>query len=276
MQSKIYEVIARLNNVAIHPDLNVSQHLKDTDSDLEKQASWAEYSSTKFLLLGNLIELASIHELHVILAVENDEKQAVVERYLRGKGFVYTRPREELGGNLEVSLAKGPLSFGVHSNDSVRDLYRAPSAILALDTAFNHKSPSVEHIRTTYSRNNGLLPVIWLMVANTCEHIERCLPDLPESERLRFLLQYTFRLHDEAGDLQDDALGVSEDAEEIFNYLLHSFTPWQVPPIQPLHFVSSGELESSASSSDESQGAAHKRSLVSEDPRFFIIHNAGC
>ncbi|KAJ5280309.1 hypothetical protein N7478_005681 [Penicillium angulare] len=265
LQSKIYGVIARLNNVAIHPDLNISHHLKDPDSDLEKQASWAEYSSTKFLLLGNLIELASTHELHVILAVENMDKQVIVERYLRGKGFTYTRPREELGGNLEVSLTRGPLSFGVHSNDSVRDLYRAPAAIIALDTAFNHKSPAVEHLRTTYTRNSGFLPVIWLIVSNACEHIGCCLPDLPELERLQFLLHYTSRLHDEVGDLQDDALGVPEHAEEILNYLLHSFAAWQVPLIEPLHFLSSGEMESSTSSSDESQGAAQKRSLPEDD-----------
>ncbi|KAJ5708946.1 hypothetical protein N7493_010280 [Penicillium malachiteum] len=264
LQSKMYEVIARLNNVSIHPDLNISHHLVDTESDLDRQTSWAEYSSTKFLLLGNLIEIASTHELHVILAVQDDKKQAIVERYLRGKGFTYTRPREELGGNIEVSLIKGPLSFGVHSNDSVRDLFKAPSAILALDTAFHHQSPSVEHIRTTFTRNNDLLPVIWFIVANTCEHIERCLPDLPETDRLRLLLQYTARLHDEVGDLQDNALGVPEHAEEILNYLLHNFAQWQVPSVEPLHFVSSDELESSTPSSNESQGVAQKRSL-SED-----------
>ncbi|KAJ5735807.1 Histone deacetylase complex subunit 2/3 [Penicillium malachiteum] len=264
MQSKMYEVIAQLNNVSIHPDLNISHHLVETESDLDRQTSWAEYSSTKFLLLGNLIDIASTHELHVILAVQDDKKQSIVERYLRGKGFTYTRPREELGGNLEVSLVKGPLSFGVHSNESVRDLFKAPSAILALDTAFHHQSPSVEHIRTTFTRNNDLLPVIWFIVANTCEHIERCLPDLPETDRLRLLLQYTARLHDEVGDLQDNALGVPEHAEEILNYLLHNFAQWQVPSVEPLHFVSSDELESSTSSSDESQGVAQKRSL-SED-----------
>ena len=263
MRLKIYEVISRLNNVAIHPDLNIAHHLTGTEVDLEKQSSWAEYSSTKFLLLGHLIELASTHELHIILAVQDEKKQDIVERYLRGKGFAYTRPREELGGNLEVSLIKGSLSFGVHSNDSVRDLFRAPSAILALDTAFNPQSPSMEHIRTTFTRNGSLLPVIWLIVSNACEHIERCLPPLQETDRLRLLLQYTTRLHDEVGDLQDDALGVPEHAEEILNYMLHNFATWQVPPVEPLHFVSSEELDSSTSSSDESQGPAQKRSLVS-------------
>ena len=256
------EIITRLNNVSIHPDLNIANHLADTEVDLEKMASWAEYSSTKFLLLGHLIEIASTHELHIILAVQDEKKQTVIERYLQGKGFIYTRPREEMGGSSEVSLLKGSLSFGVHSNDSVRDLFRPPSAILALDTAFNPRSPCTEHIRTTYTRNGSLLPVIWFLIANTCEHIERCLPDLPDLERLRLLLQYTARLHDVVGDLQEDALGVHEDAEEILGYLLDNSAAWPLPAIEPLHFVSSEELDSSTPSSDEFQMLSQKRSRV--------------
>ncbi|KAJ5649694.1 uncharacterized protein N7484_003417 [Penicillium longicatenatum] len=264
LQSKVYEIIARLNNVTTHPDLNIPEHLAAGDSGLESQAKWAEYSSSKFLLLGYLIELASTHELHIIIAVQNDQKQTIIERYLRGKGFTYTRPREELGGNLEVSLAKGPLSFGVHSNGNVRDMFRAPCAILVFDTAFNPSSPAVEYIRRTYTRNGGLLPVIWLFISNTCEHVERCLPDTTESERLRLLLQYTARLHGEAGDLQHDALNVQEDAEEIVNYLLHSFASWQLPMVESLNFAPSEESDQT-SSSDESQVAAQKRSLPDDD-----------
>lgn len=257
------ELAERLNNISTHPDLNISLHLMEADSNLPKEASWAEYSSAKFLLLGHLIALASAHDIHVILAVQDDKRQKVIERYLRGKGFDYTRPREEMGGGLEVSLAKGPLSFGIHSNENVNELFKAPSAIFVLETAFNSKSPSVQHIRTTYSRNEGLLPMVWFLVANSCEHIERCLPDLSESDRLRFLLLYTARLHDEVGDLQSDAFGVHENADEILNYLLDSFASWPLPAIEPLDFVSTPELDSSTPSSDEYHSASLKRSLVS-------------
>ncbi|KAJ5573781.1 uncharacterized protein N7459_008208 [Penicillium hispanicum] len=272
--SQMQNVTARLNNVSTHPDLNISHYLTETESDLTKEAAWAEYSSAKFLFLGHLIEIASQRHLHLILAVEDAKKQEVMERYLRGKGFNYTRPREELGGSLEVSLAKGSLSFGVHSKDSVRDLFRTPSAIFVLDAAFNPKSPSVQHIRTTYTRNGSLLPIVWFLVSNTCEHIERCLPDLPEHERLRLLLQYTARLHNEVGDLQDDSLGVSEDAEEITNYLLDGVMAWPLPTVEPLPFVSIEELESSTPSSDESQPATQKRPLPEEDDGDFASKRA--
>jgi hypothetical protein len=256
------EVIVRLNNVSTHPDLNISDHLKGVESDLAKEASWAEYSSAKFLFLGNLIELVGINEIHLIIAVGDEKKQRTLERYLQGKGFAYTRPRAEMGSAVEVSLAKGSLSFGIHSNESARELFKPPSAIFALDSSFSSKSPSMQHIRTTYARNGNLLPVIWFLVANTSEHIERCLPDTPEPERLHLLVHYIARLHDEVGDLQDDALGVHEDAEEIVGYLLDGVAVWPLPLIEPLNLVSMEGLEMiNDSSSDDAPPQAAKRSL---------------
>lgn len=255
-------VITRLNNVAIHPDLNISDHLKGVEPDLTKEASWAEYSSAKFLFLGHLMDLVGTNELHLIIVVGDEKKQLILERYLQGKGFAYTRPREEMGSAVEVSLAKGPLSFGIHSSESARELFKTPSAILALDSSFGSKSPSMQHIRTTYAQNGNLLPVIWFLIANTSEHIDRCLPDLPETERLHLLVHYIARLHDEVGDLQDNALGVQEDAEEILAFLLDRASGWPLPTIEPLNLVSLEELEvSNDDSSDDTPPQAPKRAL---------------
>ncbi|KAJ5176833.1 uncharacterized protein N7482_002710 [Penicillium canariense] len=263
--SKIYEVITKLNNVSTHPDLNITQHLSYEDSTIAREAEWAEYSSAKFRFLGWLIRVGGQRDLHIVLGVQGEEKRKVLERYLLGKGFTYTKPREELGASLEVSLVNGSLSFAIHSHDSVLEAFKPPSAILALDTAYNLESPSVQHIRTTYTRNGGLLPVIRLLVSNACEHIERCLPDLPEPERLRLLMQYIDFFHDEVGDLQEDALNVCEDAEEILGFFSDSFASWPLPTIEPLHFASIDDLESSTPSSEEPIPGTQKRSLHDEE-----------
>ncbi|RAH73758.1 uncharacterized protein BO66DRAFT_435234 [Aspergillus aculeatinus CBS 121060] len=240
---KIKEVLECLSNVATHPDLNVTKHLNDSQADLRQEASWAEYSSAKFLLLSYLVGSISDRDIHLVIMVNGEKTQNVVERFLLGKGLAYTRPREEMGPgtNVEVSLAKGPLSFGVQStrNDGIVETYKAPSAIIALDSSFNTKIPSVEHMRTTFARHGHLLPVVRLIVSNSSEHIELCFSSLPELQRVHLLLQYTTRLKNSVGDLQDDALGVSEDAEELVSYLSSdNFNAhWSLPDIEPLHIV---------------------------------------
>ncbi|KAE8392639.1 class II histone deacetylase complex subunits 2 and 3-domain-containing protein [Aspergillus alliaceus] len=248
--AKMREVLGSLSNVATHPDLNIAEHIKDSDSDLRKEAAWAEYSSAKFLFLGYLVEIASSRDIHLVVMVNGDKTQKVVERYLMGKGLVYTRPREGMGPgtNLEISLVKGSLSFGIQSthNEGVLERYKSPSAIIALDSSLNVKSPSIEHMRTTFARNGSLLPVIRLIVSNSSEHIELCFPDPPELQRLQLIIQYTVRLRDIVGDLQDDALGVREDVEEILSWLFsdHFGVSWPLTSVEPLYIVSSNELSS--------------------------------
>ncbi|KAJ5908567.1 hypothetical protein N7495_001249 [Penicillium taxi] len=264
LQSKIQKVIAALGNVTTHPDLNISRHLTDGDTNLEDMALWAESNSAKFLFLRDFIEIASMHNLHIILAIHGTDKQNLIERYLRGKGFEYTRPREELGGSVEISLVKGSLSFGIHSTDSVRDLFKEPSAIFLLDATFNSKSSSVVHIRQTYTRNGDPLPLIWLLVANTCEHIERCLPDMPQCDRILALLHFTDCLHYAAGDIQDGALDVHENVAEIFGYLTDSSRPWPLVSIKPLPLIPY-EAEEASISSTRPRPSTLKRSLSNDE-----------
>ncbi|KAB8274201.1 class II histone deacetylase complex subunits 2 and 3-domain-containing protein [Aspergillus minisclerotigenes] len=245
---KMREILGSLSNVATHPDLNIAEHIKDSDSDLGKEAAWAEYSSAKFLFLGYLVEIASNRDIHLVIMVQGEKTQKVVERYLIGKGLIYTRPREEMGSgtNLEVSLVKGSLSLGIQStlSEGITETYKSPSAIIALDSSLNVKSPSVEHMRTTFARHGNLLPIIRLIVSNSSEHIELCFPDPPELQRLQLIVQYTVRLRNIVGDLQDDALGVREDVEEILPWLSsdHFSISWPLTPIEPLHVVSSDKL----------------------------------
>ncbi|GFF97621.1 hypothetical protein IFM53868_09241 [Aspergillus udagawae] len=250
---RMYSLLERLSNASTHPDLNITEHIKDSDSDLAKEAAWAEYSSAKFLLLGYLINNASSRDLHLVVMVHGAKTLKILERFLKGKGLSYTRPRHEMGigTNLEVSMVKESLSFGIQStiDDGIMETYKPPAAIIALDSSFSAKSPSVEHMRTTYARHGNLLPVIRLLVSNSNEHIQLCFANYPEPQRLRLVVQYASRLRDVVGDLQDDALGVHEDSEEIISSLLSdNFNAhWSLPSIEPLHIVSSDELNSALS-----------------------------
>ncbi|KKA19623.1 hypothetical protein T310_6406 [Rasamsonia emersonii CBS 393.64] len=247
--SAIRGLIERLDHITLHPDLTMAEHIKDSEPDPQKEAAWAEYSSSKFQFLGHFIEVATTHDLHIVVMAKKGKAVEFVERYFLGKGFIYTRPRHEMRGNVEVSMTNGSLSVAIRStqHDGVLETYKPPSAIIALDSSFNAANPSVEHLRTTYARNGNLLPVILLIVSNTSEHIQRCLPDVSELQKLRLLVHCVTSLSRAVGDLQDDALGVHEDAEEVLSYLLSdNFNlSWALPAIEPLNMPNSEETAGS-------------------------------
>ncbi|KAE8380816.1 class II histone deacetylase complex subunits 2 and 3-domain-containing protein [Aspergillus bertholletiae] len=279
--SRMREILGSLSNVATHPDLNIAEHIKDSDSDLRKEAAWAEYSSAKFLFLGYLVEIASSRDIHMVVMVQGKKTQKVVERYLMGKGLIYTRPREEMGSgtNLEVSLVKGSFSLGIQSTQSegVIETYKSPSAIIALDSSLNVKSPSVQHMRTTFARHGNLLPIIRLIISNSSEHIELCFPDPPELRRLRLVIQYTVRLRNIVGDLQDDALGVREDVEEILPWLSsdHFGISWPLTSIEPLHVVSTDELLSAQLESQPQTAVAGTPNPNSQAQKRLFVEDSG-
>lgn len=246
--SDIRHLIEKLDNIAVHTDLNIAEHVKKSQPDVHSEASWAEYSSAKFLFLAQLIETAAVQEMHILFILGKKETAELVERYFIGKGFAPIRPRAEMRGHVELSLINGSLSVGILSteHDGTVETYRPPAAIFALDSSFNASSPAVEHLRTTYTRNGNLLPVVHLIIANSSEHIQRCLPDLPEPQRLRLLVHIVKSLVDMLGDLQDNAVGVHEDAEEIFTCLMSDDfnASWNLPAIEPLHILVSDGLQS--------------------------------
>lgn len=275
-------IVERLNNITTHPDIDLSGHTGDSEADLEKEASWAEYSSAKFLFLGYIVEIASNSDIHLVITVQGGKGSHVLERYLLGKGLIYTRPREEMGGrnNIEVSMTKGSLSFGIQTtqNTSILETFKRPLAIIALDSTFDIKSPSVEHIRTTFARHGNLLPVVRLLVSNSCEHIERCFSDVHDLQRLHLLIGHIVHLRNVVGDLQDDALGVHEDAEEVIPWLLSgdSSANWPLPAIEPIDIAELDNLNftqdqhSSEPSSQEPLVATlsqQKRPTVSSNTR---------
>lgn len=231
----------RLDEICVHEDLGIAEQVAESNPDPRKEATWAEYVSAKFQLFGHLLEIAAAQEqeLHFLVMVKRGKAQELVERYFLGKGFTYTRPREEMSPDAELSMIKGALSVGIHptEREGLAETYRPPRAILALDSSFQAGHPSTQHLRTTYARHGSPLPVVRLIIANTSEHAQRCLPEMPELQRLRVLMHVIISLQDVVGDLQDDALGVHEDAEELFTCLVADdfAAAWTLPKIEPLH-----------------------------------------
>jgi hypothetical protein len=235
---KMEQMVEQLNNITTHPDLNLANHITGETTDVAREASWAEYSSSKFQFLGYFIDAAVNCDLHVIIMAKEGKTVKLVEKYLLGKGFVYPPLRPDVTDKAELVVTKGSLSIGIRSTNEERTLEppKELALIFALDNSFDGNDLSVQHLRAASSQGNGLVPVIHLIVTNTTEHIEWCLPKSSDINRLRLLVHSARTLGGSAGELPDNALGVQENAEEVLLYLTtdRASRTWPLAPVEAL------------------------------------------
>ena len=229
--ASLKQMIDELGNICTHPDLNLADPPSINVNDFAREVSWAEYSSSKFLFLGYFIDAALNHDLHVMVMVKNDRVVKLMETYFLGKGFsLRVTPSEMI-------FDRGSLSFGVRSTSDKRPIepFKSPALIIAMDSSFDTGSPVIHPLRKT-SMPNHLVPVVRLVIANTAEHIQLCVPECSDTMKLRLLVKYTHIYQGNAGELQDDALGLQEHAEEILSYLTGepSTRKWPLPMIEEL------------------------------------------
>ncbi|KMU83164.1 hypothetical protein CIHG_00946 [Coccidioides immitis H538.4] len=220
---QMQRMIEQLNNITTHPDLNLPDQPSSGPLDVAKEASWAEYSSSKFQFLSYFMDAVLEDPLeraiHVIVMVKPGAAVDIMRKYFLGKQLDLV-PSEE-PGNQQLVFVSRHLSFQIFTveDKSPAASYKDPTVIVALDNAFSADDPLVRKLRTTGS-SGRLVPAIRLIISNTAEHIALCLPKCCDFDRLRLLVQYTNSYSSIAGDLQDDALGVQENAEETLRYLM--------------------------------------------------------
>lgn len=258
-----------LDNISTHPDLNLINQPVAAAPDVAREASWAEYSSSKFQFFGYFIDVAVNHDLHVIVMAKQGKTIDVLKNYFLGKDFTPFESSDKIGKKDQIAFRKELLSFEIRAtnDEQVFPALKRPSLIVALDSSFSVEHPSVQRLRSLSNGVENLVPIVRLLIANTAEHIERCLPPGTDLNRLRQLVHFTVELSDKAGDLQDNALGVQEDAEETLAYLLSdpAAKEWKLPQVEALEIdtliedASNGDSEQILSADSPRQ----KRWLVS-------------
>ncbi|KAK2865312.1 hypothetical protein FQN49_003705, partial [Arthroderma sp. PD_2] len=234
---KMATMIEKLDNITTHPDINIVSQAPGASPDAAKEALWAEYSSSKFQYLGYFIDASKEFDFHLILMAKPGRTVDVVKRYLLGKKFnQHTLPENEEGGCPAI-FSKENLSFEVRSTAEEREIpySKPPALIIALDSSFDIDRECTKSLRIRPDFS-VLVPVVRLVIANTVEHVKLCLPKCTELTRLRLLVQHTVACNDSAGELQDDALGVQENAEETLFYLMDdpAVRSWKLPLMEAL------------------------------------------
>lgn len=221
--AQMKRMIDQLDNISSHPDLNLTEQPSSGSLDVEKEASWAEYSSSKFQFLSYFMDAVLEDPLkraiHIVIMAKAGPTVDILRKYFLGKRLEDISAAPQHNTPLLFTLQLFSVEIRTTQDHSAIPPFREPAMIVALDSSFAADNPSVAQLRTI-PLSNHLVPVIRLIISNTAEHVALCLPNCADVARLRLLVQETQYHSRVAGDLQDDALGVQENAEETLRYLM--------------------------------------------------------
>lgn len=205
--NEMAELVGKLDAIVSLVDLGYEGMLTQTSYSGSQLAEWAVKASSKFAFVKALIDyvrqsLTWVGD--VVIFARTGQTQTLLEHFV---STFYERPIQypESGAAVRVNAhwhphlnSRGPSSSGmrlhlVAGGQKPRiDLRTGKSLIIAFDNSFDPRSEYVLDLRGADGRAERDLPtpVVHLLVSNSAEHIERCLPvNMPSPQRNRLLVQ---------------------------------------------------------------------------------------
>ena len=214
---EVNAMLARLNRVSTHTDLDDPSTAHQKDATVEDLAEWAKVNSEKFNFLKCLlVDWALDDQVHFAIIARAGRLLDIVEDFLKGIQVAYHRPdtlvRSDPGttkGRIEVSL----IASGIEGSSV---LPKAADLVVALDGSFDAQDTQVETLRSHMTNVGQLAPVVHLLVYKSAEHIEKCISRaLDPIERARRIVSCLTQVGDEVGHLLDDQLSTVHVAQEV-------------------------------------------------------------
>ena len=267
------EMLAQLDRVSIHTDLDDPSTSHQKDATVENLAEWAKINSEKFKFLSHLLlEQALNDQAHFAIIARSGRLLDIVEDFLKGIHVAYHRPdtytRSDPGstkGRIEVSLiASGKEGSSV--------LPKAADLVIALDGSFGAQDPQVETLRKHISNVGQLAPVVHLLIYKSAEHIEKCISrGMDPIERTRRIISCLTQVGEEVGHIQGYQLPTPHAAEEVAALTRqwggHEYHWDTFPKIGPIEGIVSmeysGEVGASVEMDVDSNPTSERRVIAS-------------
>lgn len=207
LQNRMSILVERLKGVCFHTDLDISEDIQtQQEQSAEAEAQWAENASSKFYFLGQLLQYCRDLSMHIIILASEGRPLDIIETYLKGKhvscsragGLTTTYPYHT---NLQITL--------LSTSDDSGNLYPTrPIMAIAFDSSYRAAHPRLQDERTGWAN----IPILHLLVSNSVEHIEKCLPStLKGLERLWLLAKIAKRLSPHVGLFANDRPLIPDD-----------------------------------------------------------------
>jgi hypothetical protein len=206
-------MIVRLIKLTIHSDLDTLTVMTQEQISETDQAQWAKTCSGKFEFLGAFITAARARDIHVVIIASHDKLLDILETFLKAYHAAYVRPDVMRRSD---SAAEGPLRFTLLATTDSSSIVSTAALVMAFDESVNTQEPRVTALRAHMLEVGKLSPLIHLLVVNSAEHIEKCLPSsLTGVQRLQALVSCAAQTRHKVGQLPPDMPGPRVAAEEV-------------------------------------------------------------
>ena len=247
--TRLNTMLGRLGNVATHIGLEGGgPSSQDQFIDNETEAIYAEQSSEKFRFLSNLLsELSAATQ--VLVVAKPGQLLGLVEIWLKGIGYECALRIEPTVSYVKsdrprVTLIPSRGTPRTKSNTVFLDM----DVVIALDETFNADE---EHVMTLRSNvRQRLVPVIRLVVYNSVEHLDLCLPHSSDPiDRIRKLVCCVWHTQKSVGQMLPDELDSCGFAQLVASLILKKIDnqSWQLPSVRPIEDLPATESDSSLS-----------------------------
>jgi len=189
------ELIDRLNDTVTHVDLGLENIGTQYPLSSGDNARYANYAGSKFAFLDHLIDELQYTNLSLLIFAKPGSVHTLLESFLAMKHVERHRlststpsgpdhPENKVG-QLAVKL----LTSGAHADININS---RPALIIAFDSIFDAQDFQVQTIREKFP--NPLIPIVHLLIANSSEHVDRCIPaSMSSPQRLRLLVRATYQ-----------------------------------------------------------------------------------
>ena len=207
--------MAQLNLATIHPDFNTDplkfSSLAHNPQDPLSEAKWADMASTKFAFLGDLLVELGHYSPTPPLSIMARSGQPIetLDTYLRGKNVSFHRPRAN-GEISTFSAVNARMSLLLIASDdegshrTALEMEQRPVMIIDFDGSVGADDPILRFLGGTVGAGINA-PLVHLIVSNSPEHIDKCLPrDMAPLERLKNLIIMSTHLKRALGRLPID------------------------------------------------------------------------
>ncbi|PBP27630.1 hypothetical protein BUE80_DR001391, partial [Diplocarpon rosae] len=252
--AEISSTLDKLEQVCSHADL-IDNAVPSQESSRE-QAKFAENISTKAIFLAELLPLLQQTDKHVIILVRPGRMLQVLQSLLSQHRVLHCRADEpgSWTGNSNSGFRVTLYPTGIHRYQA-----EPASLLIAFDSTCS-SLPYLKELRTDPSIVGRLVPLLSLVVANSVEHLGKCLePSSRPFERNLILYNCTTQLMDLVGIFDENIYPAPPDAAKaIADFLKNgaSAESWTLQPMPTINGLELSIMSSQQFSSEEPTSSA--------------------